>query len=90
MLTNKQINASYLPSIKNGVSSGTFGLRRVAVLMNIGAGFGNATTESGYPVEDVPNFTFAINTVRKVVLLRATDATYYGDEENVWSTTGDH
>jgi hypothetical protein len=73
MLTNKQVNASFLPSIANGQTPSTAGRYvRVAFAIN-----GSNLQPAVYP--DVPIGTFEdIDVVRRVVLLKPQYALWDG------------
>jgi hypothetical protein len=69
-MTQKQINASFEPSIRNGITP-KLSLRRVTVAMN--CSFAQSQVLP-YQFDDIPPVNYAVDGVTKSVLMRTQDA----------------
>jgi hypothetical protein len=84
-MTQKQINASFLPSIKNGEVPKTFGLVPIYVACNCTLEFGS---DNPVLLEDIPEPEYAIKGVRKLVLARRTDVTWNPQTDGAYDLNG--
>jgi len=82
VMTNKQINASFLPTIANGEVPRTFGTKAIAVMLLMGDEY---PTNSGAPILGMPTDSIDGYGLRREVHLRPQDLAKPWTGPEIWS-----